>query len=300
VGNTVSHNRIHDGPASGIQYYGNDHIIECNEIYDLAHESGDVGGINTGADYSDMGTMIRYNYIHDAHGYGEGGFRAIYLDLPGSNSTIFGNILANVDIGVFFNSGRDNVVQNNIFFNCHASVNIYIWPHMSYFLPGGGWKIVEKLHDINYTKPPYSTRYPMLPAYLDSLNLGMPYGNAVVNNISLGGTWLDLSEGMDFTHVRVENNVIADTMLLVLTRKWSQDYDPYHIGFSGEYSTADAKIVAELAGRGNVLKDPMLEDPVRGKFGLKRGSPAWQKGFQRIPTENIGIVVDEYRTAVGK
>ncbi|MRR36756.1 right-handed parallel beta-helix repeat-containing protein, partial [bacterium] len=59
VGNIVSHNRIHDAPFSGIQYYGNDHRIEYNDLYDLAHESGDVGGINTGADYSEMGTVIR-------------------------------------------------------------------------------------------------------------------------------------------------------------------------------------------------------------------------------------------------
>ena len=40
-----------------------------------------------------MGTVIRYNYIHDIHGIGEGGCRGIYLDLPGSNATIFGNIV---------------------------------------------------------------------------------------------------------------------------------------------------------------------------------------------------------------
>ncbi|MBP1691292.1 MAG: hypothetical protein H6Q32_644, partial [Bacteroidetes bacterium] len=118
VGNIIAHNKIHDAPFSGIQYYGNDHVIEYNDIFDIAHESGDVGGINTGADYADQGTVIRYNYIHDSHGRGEGGIRAIYLDLPGSNTTIFGNVIVNVDIGVFFNSGRDNTVANNIFVDC--------------------------------------------------------------------------------------------------------------------------------------------------------------------------------------
>jgi parallel beta-helix repeat protein len=298
VGNVVSHNRIHDAPFSGIQYYGNDHLIECNELYDLAHESGDVGGVNTGGDYSEMGTVIRYNYIHDTHGHGEGGFRGIYLDLPGSNTTIEGNIIANVDIGVFFNSGRDNVVENNVFFNCHPSVNIYVWPHAFYFHPGGPWKIVEKLHDVRYDEPPYSTHYPRLATYLDSADLGMPYGHSVVNNISMGGTWLDLSEGLDFTRVRVEKNVVADTMLLVFTRKWYPEYDPYHIGYAAEFSRSDAGMAREMAKRGNILSDPGIVDPVRGDFRLRQDSPAWGAGFRRIPVETIGLVADEFRKSV--
>ena len=300
VGNIVAHNRIHDAPFSGIQYYGNDHRIEYNDLYDLAHESGDVGGINTGADYAEMGTVIRYNYIHDTHGYGEGGFRGIYLDLPGSNTTIFGNILANVDIGVFFNSGRDNLVENNIFFNCHPSVNIYIWPHRSYFYPGGAWKIFEKLQEVHYTEPPYSTHYPLLPHYLDSAGLGMPYGHRVLRNVSAGGTWLDLSEGMDFTHVRVENNVTGDSMLAVYTKKWTPDYDPYAIGYASTHTSADSVMVRDLTQRGNIINAPGFVDAPRGDFRLKPDSPAWKAGFQRIPIEEIGLVKDAYRQSIGR
>lgn len=295
VGNHVAHNRIHDAPFSGIQYYGNEHVIEFNEIYDLAHESGDVGGVNTGADYSDQGTQIRYNYFHDTHGYGSGGYRAVYLDLPGSGTTIYGNIFWRVDIGVFFNSGRDNVVQNNIFVDCHPSVNIYVWPHRSYFHEGGAWKIVEKLNDIRYQERPYSTRYPKLPGYLDSVDLGMPYGNEVVNNISVGGTWLDLSEDMDRNRVRVEKNIAYDTLLLVLTKRWTPDYDPYHIGYAAVYQRGDSAIAAEFAGTCNYIGDPRFCDPAKGDFRLREDSPAWRMGFKRIPVEKIGLQLDEYR-----
>ena len=299
VGNIISHNRIHDAPFSGIQYYGNDHVIELNEIYDIAHESGDVGGINTGADYAEQGTQIRYNYIHDSHGRGEGGVRAIYLDLPGSNTTIFGNIIVNVDIGVFFNSGRDNIVANNIFVNCHPAVNIYIWPHMSYFHQGGAWKIVEKLKEIRYQEPPYSTRYPKLPHYLDSAGLGMPSGHTVINNVSTGGTWLDFSEEMQLSDVKLERNLIGDTMLLVKTRKWTPDYDPYHIGYAAEYSRRDSVMRATFAALGNLIGDPGFADAAHGDFRLKEDSPAWNLGFQKIPFERIGLVVDEYRKDTG-
>jgi parallel beta-helix repeat protein len=298
VGDTVSHNWIHDAPFSAIQYYGNDHLIEYNELYDLAHESGDVGGINTGADYSEMGTVIRYNYIHDIHGIGEGGCRGIYLDLPGSNTTIFGNIVANVDIGVFFNSGRDNVVENNVFYNCHPAIGIYVWPFKAYFHPGGAWKIFEKLHDIRYTEPPYSTHYPMLPHYLDSVGLGMPYGHRVIRNVSTGGTWLDLSEGMNFAQVQVEDNVVGDSVVLVFTKHWTPDYDPYHIGYSSMHSREDGSVARELAQRGNILADPGLADPPAGDFRLRESSPAWKSGFRRIPIEDIGLLVDEFRRSV--
>ena len=297
VGNILSHNRIHDAPFSGIQFYGNDHSIEFNELFDLAHESGDVGGVNTGGDYADQGTRIRYNFFHHTHGIGEGGFRAVYLDLPGSNTEIVGNVFYRVDIGVFFNSGRDNLIKNNMFVECHPSVSIYIWPHKQYFHRGGPWKIVEKLENIGYTRPPFSVRYPKLPRYLDSADLGMPYGNVVVNNVSYGGTWLDLSEALDFSQVRVERNVIADSTLLVATKAWTPDYDPYHIGYTAVYQADNPYMNELLAKYGNrvVVGDPGFVDAQRGDFRLKAGSTAFGIGFTSIPVEKFGLYIDKYR-----
>jgi hypothetical protein len=120
----------------------------------------------------------------------------------------------------------------------------------------------------------------------------------VTNNISLGGTWLDLSEGMNFTHVRVENNVVGDSMLLVFTRKWYPEYDPYHIGYAGEYARSDSVIAEELTERGNILADPGFRNASRGDFHLRDDSPAWRAGFRRIPLETIGLVPDEFRKIV--
>jgi len=296
VGNAVRHNEIHDCPGSGIQYYGNDHLIEYNELYDLAHESGDVGGMNTGADYTDQGTMIRYNYVHHCHGRGEGGIRAIYLDLPGSNTTIYGNILYQVDIGVFFNSGRDNRVINNIFVECNPAVGIYLWPHQQYFQPNGPWKIVEKMHAVNYQQPPYRDKYPKLATYLDQ-DLGLPYGHEVSRNISCGGTFLDLSELIDQDRILVRDNLIADSLLLVLTKKWTPDYDPYHIGYAAVYDKKNAAAVQKLESNGNkvINGDPGFVDAANADFGLKPDSPAWKLGFEKIPIEEIGLKTERHR-----
>jgi hypothetical protein len=126
----------------------------------------------------------------------------------------------------------------------------------------------------------------------------MPYGHRVLHNVSSGGTWLDLSEGMNFSQVRVENNVVGDSMVLVFTKHWTPDYDPYHIGYASTHTRGDTSVARELMERGNILADPGLADPRAGDFRLEDTSPAWKAGFQRIPIENIGLVVDEFRRSV--
>ena len=42
--------------------------------------------------------------------------------------------------------------------------------------------------------------------------------------------------------------------------------------------------------------DPGFVAPDKQNFQLKPDSPAFKLGFQRIPTEKIGLVQDEYRS----
>ena len=297
VGNIASHNKIHNAPFSGMQYYGNDHIMEFNEIYDIAHEAGDVGGINTGADYTDMGTNIRYNYFHNIHGPGEGNCRAVYLDLPGSNTTIYGNIFFDVDMGVFFNSGRDNRVENNIFVKCNPSVNNYNWPHKNYFYEGGAWKIWEKMMEFKYNEPPYSTKYPVIKSYYDSGSVGLPINNIYRCNVSFGGSFMDLSEEIPLDRIIVENNLICDSVILNLVKKWTIDIDPYAIPYTKTYTQKDHNLVDYLEKKGNkILKgDPGFINLNKKDFRLKKSSIAYKLGFKPIPFEKIGLYKDNYR-----
>jgi hypothetical protein len=168
---------------------------------------------------------------------------------------------------------------------------------MQYFRPGGGWRIAEKLDEINYKNPPYSLRYPMLVNYLDEKDLGLPHGNRVVNNVSYGGKWLDLSETIDFTNTIVENNLIADTTLMVVTKAWSPDMDPYNIGYAATYPYGDTAMTKELERHGNVLMkgDPGFTDLKRGNLQLRSDSRAYKMGFKRIPMDKIGLMRDEFR-----
>ena len=68
VGMRAAHNLIHDHPHCAILFSGNDHTIEFNEIHHIALETGDVGAIYSGRDYTFRGNRIRNNFIHHTGG----------------------------------------------------------------------------------------------------------------------------------------------------------------------------------------------------------------------------------------
>ena len=112
----------------------------------------------------------------------------------------------------------------------------------------------------------------------------MPYGHEISRNISCGGTFLDLSELLDQDRIVVRNNLIADSLLLVLTQKWTPDYDPYHIGYAAVYDKKNAAAVQKLESNGNkvISGDPGFVDAANADFRLKPDSPAWKLGFESI------------------
>jgi len=121
VGLRASHNLIHDHPHCAILYWGNDHLIEFNEIHHIALETGDVGAIYTGRDYTYRGNKIRYNYIHHTGGVGMGSM-GVYMDDCVSGTEVFGNVFFKVHWAMFIGGGRDHRVENNIFVACDPAV----------------------------------------------------------------------------------------------------------------------------------------------------------------------------------
>lgn len=128
VGNRATHNLIHDVPGPGVVVAGAAHRLEFNHIRHTCLEAEDTGAIScTAIDWlSCHGVAIRYNFVHDTLGYGydpqAGEWRspyftwALYPDWAASGMYIFGNILVRAPRGcLFLHSGRDNVVENNVF-----------------------------------------------------------------------------------------------------------------------------------------------------------------------------------------
>lgn len=255
VGNKISNNLIHDAPHSAVMLEGNEHIIEYNEIHHVCMETSDAGAFYMGRDYSQRGNIIRYNYFHDL---GKGDVQAIYLDDFTSGTTIFGNIIHKARRGVLIGGGRDNIVQNNIFVDCNPAIHIdargLTWAK-SYF-DGTRTILLDKLNAVNFKKPPYSVRYPELAMLYDN-NPAVPKGNAIINNISYGGRWLDIRNGADEKMVTIKNNYVSDNSSLL------------------EYRSGKV----ELKSDSPAFKMGFQRIPVEKIGLLKNGSPKEQRAF---------------------
>lgn len=117
VGLRIAHNEIHDSAHAAIIFSGNNHLIEYNHIYDVCRESDDAAAIYSGRSWTSRGTIIRYNLLRDISGFKQGTHRVsgVYLDDGLSGTTVSANIFLNVAQGIFFNGGRDNIAESNLF-----------------------------------------------------------------------------------------------------------------------------------------------------------------------------------------
>lgn len=250
VGNIVAHNLIHDLPHTAVFFWGNDHLMEYNEIHHVCMETGDAGAFYIGRDWSQRGSIIRYNYFHHLHGVkGHGGFTdvmAIYLDDWASGTTIFGNIFYKAGRSIMIGGGRDNLVENNIVIDGNPAMHVDArglgWA--KYYFDGTNNTLFERLNAIHPTEPPYKDKYPQLVQLTDDDPV-LPKGNRIVRNISSGGRWIDLLNGVNETLVYFEDNQIdADSSFYVF------DMD---------------------------------------NFQLKLDTSFYPPGFQHIPFEEIGL-----------
>ena len=303
VANRVAHNLVHDSPFEGMYLKGNEHIIEFNEIHHVNLETGDAGAIHTGRDWTWRGNIIRHNYFHHLLSPGLHGVMAAYLDDWGSGFTIYGNVFYKAGRAAFMGGGRDNRVENNIFVDCAPSVHVdargLSWAG-NYFDGTFTW-LFDKMDEMNFSKPPFSVKYPeLLKLYDDEPRL--PKNNVVTRNISYGGRWMDVYDylAFDFSIVTVKDNLIASPNILRRRSKGETGWDPYYLNIDQQegydllkFDDAESRILFKE----NVFMNgnPGFIDAENGNFQLRDDSPAFKLGFKRIPMEKIGLMKDEYR-----
>lgn len=217
VGNRIRHNLFHDAPHNAVQLSGNDHLIEFNEFHHVCLETDDVGAFYMGRNWTQRGNIVRFNYFHHLGRHGGGvGVMAIYLDDWASGTTVFGNICYQAGRAVLIGGGRDNRVENNVFVDCTPSIHVDArglgWAK-SYF-DGSDNTLFDRLAAVDYRHPPWSDRYPELLKLLDDEPV-MPKGNVIARNISVGGRWLDLADGLTDATVKLEDNLVDVDPLFV-------------------------------------------------------------------------------------
>ncbi len=267
VGLRAAHNLVHDHPHCAILFSGNDHLIEFNEIHHIALETGDVGAIYAGRDYTYRGNRIRHNFIHHTGGVGMGSM-GVYMDDCVSGTEVFGNVFYKVHWAMFIGGGRDHRVENNLFVECDPAVRVdgrgldrsAVWRNM-----------VDKTMRQRLAEVPvglYRERYPELKA-LDAY-YGPPDGPAM--------------EGEAFHGVPPEGNVVARNVCI---GKWLE------VGWQA--TAAMLRLEANLTNAITSLARPPSDQSNATDFVLTPDSPSWDLGFQPLPLERIGLRDDEYR-----
>lgn len=207
VGNRATHNLIHNVPHIAIGFTGNEQTIEYNEIHTAVFQSNDAGAIYTSPPdetWSMRGHKIRYNYLHNIHGFEGKGCLGVYLDDCFSSADISSNIFYDVATAILIGGGRDNLMTNNMFIKCDRAFSIDA--------RGLGWAkgvgsfATKELLDLNYKQPPWSVKYPELLNILEDEPLA-PKGNVMARNICWGGKW-GWTEPKAEPLVKFENNLV--------------------------------------------------------------------------------------------
>jgi hypothetical protein len=256
VGNEVFHNRIHQLPHTAVFFWGNDHKVEYNEVFDVCRETGDAGAFYQGRDWTQRGNVIRYNYFHDLRGVqGQGGFTdvmGVYLDDFASGTTVYGNVFINAGRSVMIGGGRDNEVANNIFIGGKPAIHVDArgrgWA--KFMIDGKNSIMYDRIRAISEVLPLYERKYTQLSTLLAD-DPGLPKGNVIRNNISMRGTWRELLDGVNDSLVVFQGNVID--------------------------------------------QDPGFVSPESGDFRLRPEAPALKAGFRQLPLQKIGMYPDVYR-----
>jgi len=197
VGQRASHNLVRQATHFGLYLHGNDHIIELNEICDVCLESDDAGAFYMGRNPSERGNVIRHNFFHHLGSGNECGTAGVYADDGASGLHILGNVFFRVGnrgiLGfgaIYINSGKDQVIENNLFIECPRAVGVALttqegWAHgmsdIDHDASSMGAYYRKCLYiDVDITKPPFITRYPELARLKENASRNRICRNVVV------------------------------------------------------------------------------------------------------------------------
>lgn len=326
VGNRASHNLIHDCYHQALLVGGNDQLVEYNIVHHTNLGSEDTGGLYMSSrDYTQRGTIIRYNVFHHIGGFGKSnswspvrngqveyhypGFTwGIYLDAPEVGCTIIGNVLYSVPVcGMFNHEGRDNRWENNIIVDAPAfRVSTGGYPDLDL----QSYKYIQDLRKTDKYAA-YLQHYPELATYTDDQSTHQTcapgtFSHNIIYYTADGGRM-----------IREQNKSNWGGAQLVWTFSGNE---PSFKGFDFDqnclYAPPELPLKFSLTVRPNaerlldweqwlkqgkdahsLLADPQFVDAAHNDYRLKPESPALKLGFQPIPFDKIGPYQDPLRVS---
>ncbi|MCL5097624.1 MAG: alpha-L-fucosidase, partial [Candidatus Omnitrophica bacterium] len=303
VGNYATHNLIDHVPHVAIGFSGNDQTIEYNEIHDAVFQSNDAGAIYTSPPdetWSMRGHKIRFNYLHDIHGFEGRGCNGVYLDDCFSSADISDNIFYRVATAILIGGGRDNIMTNNMFIDCGRAFSIDArglgWAK------GVGTFATRELIDLHYQQPPWSVKYPEILHILEDEPLA-PKGNVMARNISWGGKW-GWTEPKAVPYVKFEDNLVdmdplfagkppADFRLKEASPAWKLGFRPIPFDQIGLYKSdnrASWPVVSEAERQDHGHQGVTL---YVSKLGDNSDGSSWAKAFRTIQAALLAVPDDQ-------
>jgi hypothetical protein len=224
-GHRLGHNRFRFSSSSAIRLEGNDCIIEYNEISHVVNESDDQGGLDIWYNPSYRGNVIRYNHWSDISGGTRHGAAGVRLDDMISGFHIYGNIFSrcgkNDFGGVQIHGGKDNLVENNLFYKCKAAVSFSSWGEKRWLEQLDSPVIQKKIfEDVDIRSDLYQSRYPELK----NIRLDADQ-NAIKNNLLVDCEKRFLRDSdkhikENNTSIAAENKTLADLVSSRFLKKY--------------------------------------------------------------------------------
>jgi len=131
--------------------------------------------------------LVPQRHLPRAHHRENRGCVGVYLDDMFCGTKVTGNVFYKVTRAAFIGGGRDVLVANNVFVDCNPALHVDA--------RAMGWAsyhvdttMKERLLEMPYKEPPWSTRYPKLVNILDD-EPAAPKGNVITLNVCAGGRW---------------------------------------------------------------------------------------------------------------
>ncbi len=211
---------------------------------------------DTGAFYSWLDWTMRGNIIR--YNFLHSTVGGVNPDDGASGNFVFGNVFKGPNVGVWIASGPDNTIKNNIFIKDQGSV---------FGMDDRGTsrkyatnpRLINRVLEIQPDKEPWASAHPELIGMLEN-QPDLPWRTKFVSN-------LIVSKDPKPSLLKMKPALVGNPEILL---------EKDNLTVSG---------------------DPGFVDAAAGNYALKPDSEVFQKipGFEPIPFEKIGLMVDEYR-----
>jgi hypothetical protein len=278
VGNRLQRCRIANMPHCGILLFGNDHLVEGNDIGEMCQEFDDMGAIyiNSGDKPLERGHVLRRNFIHDI---GQSRMaNGIYPDNGTMGILIEDNVFARIGTGqktgkekktkpakaIYINSGAHIIVRHNLFIDCAYPLWLSAYSGKVFHdRQKKSWEEFFQKHPLNLL--PHRQRYPELRQFWQEERryptTNIFEGNVLWNPSNPLGS-LKNYKGLDGLPLQMIDGTVTEYPGLTRKGNWIAD------------------------------TDPGVVDAAKDDFSLRSNAEAFKRvsGFPRLRMKDIGPV----------